>query len=84
MLHVLQNLFHRPAIRLGVMEDSKGLCRNPRFVSFMIESNRKPLDTHFHDALLRGRRWLRQVLVMALVGGGAWIVWESARALNVF
>lgn len=84
MLHVLQNLFHRPAIRLGVMEQSRGPCRNLRFASFMIQCNRKPLDTHFHDALLRGRRLLRQALMVALVGGGAWIVWESARALNVF
>ncbi len=84
MLHVLQNLFHRPAYRLGVMENARGVCRNPRFASFMIQCNQRPLDTHFHDALLRGRRVLRQALVMALVGGGAWIVWESARALDVF
>ena len=84
MLHVLQNLFHRPAIRLGVMDEARGPCRNQRFASFLTQCNRKPLDTHFHDALLRGRRLLRQALTVALVGGGAWIVWESARALAVF
>jgi len=84
MLHVLQNLFHRPAIRLGVMDDARGLCRNPRFASFMVQCNRKPLDTHFHDNLLRGRRLLRHALVVALIGGGAWIALESARALAVF
>lgn len=84
MLHVLQNLFHRPAIRLGVMNDARGLCRNPRFASFMVQCNRRPLDTHFHNAVLRGRRLLRQALVVALAGGCAWIALESARALAVF
>jgi hypothetical protein len=84
MLHVLQHLFHRPAIRLGVMEDSRGPFRNPRFVSFLIESNRKPLNTDFHDAVLRGRKLLRQALVLALIGGCAWIALESAHALSVF
>ena len=84
MLRALQNLFHRPAIRLGVMEDAKGLCRNPRFVSFLIESNRKPIDTHFHDTLLRGRKLLRQAVTLGLAGGGIWILYQSARALSVF
>lgn len=84
MLHVLQNLFHRPAIRLGVMEDARGLCRNPRFASFMVQCNRKPLDTHIHDAVVRGRRLLRQAVMLALLAGGAWIALESARALAVF
>ena len=62
----------------------RGICRNARFVSFMIQSNRKPLDTHFHDTLLRGRRLLRQALTVALAGGGIWILVQSARALSVF
>ena len=84
MLRALQHLFHRPAIRLGVMDEPRGLCRNQRFASFLVESNRKPLDTHFHDRLLRGRRLLRQALTVALVSGGVWIAFESARALSVF
>ena len=84
MLRALQHLFHRPVIRLGVMEESRGPFRNPRFVSFLIESNRKPLDTHFHDAVLRGRRMLRQAVRLGLVGGCVWIAVESARALSVF
>jgi hypothetical protein len=84
MLRVLQHLFHRPAIRLGVMNEARGLCRNPRFVSFMIESNRKPIDTSFHFTLQHGRRFLRRAVTLTLVGGGAWILLESARALSVF
>jgi hypothetical protein len=79
-----QHLFHRPALRLGLTRDSRGPCRNPRFVSFLAESNRKRLDTDFHDAVLRGRKLLRQILVALLIGGCAWIALESARALTVF
>ena len=84
MLRALQNLFHRPAIRLGVMDEARGLCRNARFASFLVECNRKPLDTHFHDTVLRGRRLLRSALWVGLVAGCAWIALESARALSVF
>ena len=84
MLRVVQHLFHRPAIRLGNLDDGRGICRNARFASFLVESNRKPLDTHFHDTLLRARKLLRQALTVALAGGCAWIVYESARALSVF
>ena len=84
MLRALQNLFHRPAIRLGVMDDARGVCRNPRFASFLMQCNRKPLDTHFHDTVLRGRKLLRQALMLGLVAGCAWIAFESARALSVF
>jgi hypothetical protein len=84
MLHVLQNLFHRPAIRLGVMEDARGLCRNPRFASFMVQCNRKALDTHYQGHVLRARRLVRHAVMLALLIGGAWIALESARALAVF
>ena len=84
MLRTLQHLFHRPVIRLGMMEDSRGPFRNPRFVSFLVEATRKPLNTDFHDTLLRGRKLLRQALVLALIGGCAWIALESAHALSVF
>ena len=84
MLRVLQNLFHRPVIRMGVMEGNRGPCRNPRFVSFLAQSNVKALDTHFHDSLLRGRKMMRHAMILLLVGGGAWVAVESARALSVF
>ncbi len=84
MLRALQHLFHRPAIRLGVMDEPRGLCRNPRFVSFLVESNRPVINPSFHFSLVRGRRLLRQALTVALAGGGVWILFESARALSVF
>ena len=81
---MLRNLCHRPAIRFGLRQDSRGRFRDPRFVSFMTESNRKALDTDLHDAVLKGRKLMKNVFRLALFGGGAWIVLESAKALSVF
>jgi hypothetical protein len=64
--------------------DPRGRFRDPRFVSFLSQTNRKSLDTDLHDAVLRGRRLVRNLLMLGLAGGGAWIVLESAKALSVF
>jgi hypothetical protein len=80
----LKNLFHRPAIRFGLARDTRGKFRDPRFVSFISQSNRKTLNTDFQDAVLRGRRVLRFALVVAIVGAGAWVLLESAQALSMF
>jgi hypothetical protein len=50
----------------------------------MNANNRRPLDTDIHDVVLRGRKFMRNALRLALVGGGAWVVLESAKALSVF
>lgn len=84
VLRVLLNLCHRPAVRFGLRRDPRGRFRDPRFVSFMTQSNRKALDTDLHDAVLRGRKLMRHAFRLALVGGSAWVVLESAKALSVF
>lgn len=84
MLRVLLNLCHRPAVRFGLKRDPRGRFRDPRFASFIAESNRKPLDTDFHDAVLRGRKFVRTLFKLAVAGGCAWIVLESAKALSIF
>lgn len=84
MRRVLQFFFHRPALRLGLVMDSRGPCRNPRFVSFLAQSNRKALDTDLQDAILRGRKFMRHAMVAMLAGGCVWVAIESARALTVF
>ena len=84
MLSLLKNVFHRPAIRYGLARDHRGKFRDPRFVSFISEFNRKTLNTDFQDAVLRGRKIARYALVAALVCVGAWIVLESAHALSMF
>jgi len=84
MLNLLRNLFHRPVIRFGMMSGPHSRFRDPRFVSFISETNRKTLNTDFQDAMLKGRRILRHALVACAVCAAAWIVIESAHALSMF
>ena len=84
MLRFLLNLCHRPALRFGLRRDPRGRFRDPRFVSFLAQSNRKALDTDLHDTVLRGRKIMRNVFRLALAGGCAWVVLESAKALSIF
>lgn len=84
MLRYLLNLCHRPAIRFGLRSDTRGRFRDPRFASFMLASNRRPLDSDFHDAVLKGRKLVKNLFRLGLAGGCAWIVLESAKALSVF
>jgi hypothetical protein len=84
VLRALLNFCHRPALRFGLRRDTRGRVRDPRFASFIGQNNRTKLDTDFQDTVLRGRKLVKNVLRLALVGGGAWIVVESAKALSVF
>jgi hypothetical protein len=84
VLRVLLNVCRRPAVRFGLRRDPRGRFRDPQFVSFMAQSNNKPLNTDLHDAVLRGRKVMRNVFRFALAGGAAWVVLESAKALSVF
>jgi len=84
VLRALLNLCHGPARRSPLGRGSRGRFRDPRFVSFMAQSNRKALDTDLHDAVLRGRKIMRTLFKLALAGGCAWVVLESAKALSVF
>ena len=84
MLRFLRHLCHRPVLRFGLARDAHGRLRDPRFVSFIAQSNRKLLNTDLHDAVLRGRKLARQALLVLLALGGAWILLESAQALSLF
>ncbi len=84
MLRVLLNFCRRPAIRFGLRRDPRGRFREPRFASFMAEGNRRPLDSDMHDAVLKGRKAMKNVFLAGLALGGAWVVIESAKALSVF
>jgi hypothetical protein len=83
VLRFLLNLCHRPAIRFGLVRDPRGRFRDPRFASFMATGNRAR-NTDRHDAVLAGRKFFRNFLTLALFGGGAWVVIESAKALSMF
>jgi hypothetical protein len=81
---LVRNLLHRPAIRFGMAKDPRGRFRDPRFLSFISESNRKAVNTDFKDAVLKARKFFRYALIAAIAGGGAWVVLQSAHALSTF
>jgi len=59
--------------------------RNAQFVSFMSQSDSlAPMSTDRYDAKLRRRKWLKATLVLAMVGGLAWVIIESAHAITMF
>ncbi len=84
MWRALKRLWHVPAVRLGMARDRRGRFRDPRFVSFLVQNNRRTVDTNLQDAVLRGRRLAKQALLVAIAVGGAWFVLESAKALSAF
>lgn len=85
MLRALQNLFHRPAVRFGLARDARSRLRDPRFVSFMAQSNQhRSVNSDLQDAVMRGRRLAKQGLIVLLAAGAVWVVIESAKALSVF
>lgn len=84
MLRAWFRLLSPPRSRRPIRPELHGRFRNPQFVSFMAQNNRRRLDTDLHDAVLRGRKVMKNVLRFALAGGCAWVVVESARALSIF
>ncbi|WP_156468924.1 hypothetical protein [Cephaloticoccus capnophilus] len=84
MLRALLNLLRRPAIRMGLARDRRRTLRNPGFVSFMLDNNRRRLGGNAHERALLWRRWLRGSALALLVIGIAWVAIESAKALSVF
>lgn len=83
-MNFLRNLLHRRVIQFGMARDGRGRFRDPRFVSFISQTNRKTLNTDFQDAVLQGRRLFRYGLVAALCCAAAWVAIESAHALSMF
>jgi hypothetical protein len=84
VLRFLMNLCRRPAIRFGLAKDPRSRRRDSCFASFLAENNRSCRDMDRHDAVLRGRKLMRQGIGLFLAGGGAWVLVESARALTMF
>ena len=88
MIRVFKNLFHRPAIKMGRVDNSRihtTRLRNAQFVSFISESGSlQPFSTDRYDARLRRRKLLKAVLATSVAAGAAWVLLESAHALTMF
>ena len=88
MLYPLKSLFHRPAIRMGRVDNSliqTTRLRNAQFVSFMAQNESlAPFSSDRYDARLRRRKLIKFTLLAATVAGLAWIIIESASALTMF
>ncbi len=88
MLRVLKNLFRRPAIRMGRVDNARirrSPVRNAQFVSFVDASGcfeaRRP---DRFDRRLRRQKLLKGLITLAGAGGLGWVVLESARAISSF
>jgi hypothetical protein len=84
MLSALRKFLRRPAIRFGLARDARGRFRDPRFVSFLSQNNRKTLNTDFQDAVVRSRMLLKRALILLAAAGAAWFALESVKALAMF
>jgi hypothetical protein len=90
MLRVFKNWFHRPAIRMGRVDNSRirtTPIRNAQFVSFISESGTLRSTSRYTDRYemrLRRRKVLKSLFILGLTAGAAWIVIESAKALSIF
>lgn len=59
------------------------MTTNAQFVSYLMESGFRATNSDRYEASLRRRRLVRIALFWLLVGGGAWIIIESAKALSM-
>jgi hypothetical protein len=89
MLHALKQLFHRPAIRMGRVDNSRiqtTRLRNAQFVSFFAENGNLGGfgGSDRYESRLRRRRYLKTALAIIVTAGAAWVVIESAQALSMF
>jgi hypothetical protein len=88
MLRLLKNLFRRPPIRMGRVDNARihrTRLRNAQFVSFVDSSGcfeaRRP---DRHDRKLRRQKLVKAAFTMLGAGGLGWVVLESARAISQF
>jgi hypothetical protein len=88
LLNVLKNWFHRPAIKMGRVDNSRihtTRLRNAQFVSFITETRSlRAFNSDRFEARLRWRKRIKALMALSFTAGGAWVVIESARALTLF
>jgi hypothetical protein len=88
MLRWLTNLFRRPPVRMGRVDNSRlqrTRIRNAQFVSFVDASGcfeaRRP---DRFDRKLRRQLFMKAAFTLGAAIGLGWVVLESARAISQF
>lgn len=88
MVRVFKNLFHRPTIRFGSVDNSRIATtpiRNSLFISFITETGcYRSRHVDRHEAHMRRRKLAKGLLLIAIGAASAWIIIESAKALTMF
>jgi len=88
VLRVLSQIFRRPPIRMGRVDNRAirtTVVRNAQFVSFIASSgaaSRHHPDRH--DRRLRRQKLTRLAICASLTAGAAWVAIESAHAFSIF
>jgi hypothetical protein len=88
MSYWIKRLLHRPAIKLGRVDNSRiqtTPIRNAQFVSFLSSNgsfSRSRPDRH--DQRLSRRRTLKSVCLALGAAACVWVAVESAQALTLF
>ena len=88
VLRVLSQIFRRPPIRMGRVDNRTirtTVVRNAQFVSFISSSGaaaRHHPDRH--DRRLRRQKFSRLTIGALLTAAVAWVAIESAQALSMF
>lgn len=88
MLRLLLNLFRRPPIRMGRVDNSRirtTRIRNAGFVSFIASQGcvgRQNTDRY--DRRLRRQKAMKTLAFLTSAAGLAWVAVESARAIALF
>lgn len=88
MLRLLRQLFRRPPIRMGRVDNSairRTVIRNAQFVSFISSSGSSAhMNPDRHDRRLSRLKFMRTAGIVTLVAGFAWVAIESAEAFSIF
>ncbi len=88
-MRALKNLFRRPPVRLGLIDERRSFrspVRNAGFVSFFNGSacTSRHRYTDAHDARLKRQRFVKTLAVVAITAMCTWFVMESAQAISSF
>lgn len=84
MLRALNRHLRWLPFRFGGRQDARSFRPDSRFASFLAQSNRRRFHPDRHDAILRGRKFMRRLLGLATAAAAIWFALESAHALTVF